>query len=107
MRIIKVENFKATDGQAGTAQVTLDGVTRELRAFKLDDRLVVFGVAVKVGRTGSKVWNGELIHWPKSNHYTVSRGGNYRNPYGSGLYVVGFYQDFEESRKSQHAGERR
>jgi hypothetical protein len=93
---IEIANVQVTEaGQfysKGTADVTINGKTKTLRALVAQDHVRVYGIAVRNGN-GLKVWRGELIRWNESGNVAAYRDGNFRNPQGNGLMVTGFYED--------------
>jgi hypothetical protein len=73
------------------AEVTIGRETRTLKGYSNGDMIRVPGIAVRMGRSGMKTWRGEAILWIKSGNISITRTGNFRNPHGNGLSVVGFY----------------
>lgn len=98
-----VLNADAQPNGDRTAQVTINGETRTLRALCYDngERYHIAGVAVRY-RTGAKVWRGRLTFWTKSGNVQVSGGLDHRARRAS-VHLTGFY-DADRPANSQHNG---
>lgn len=104
--LFKVLSHTCTPAQrSGTAEIELDGKIRTLRAYMLrDDSIDIYGLAVRIGFSGTKVWRGDATYWLTNGVLNSLRASARDRMNQRGIRFLGIYEEVTEAAKSKATG---